>query len=105
MYGRTCCDKDDPSPSLLTLRCAVVSSKHSSTAAAWSVGARRQPSPTIQPYDSNNKIALSLKGTKRHNDAALAVSLSLLLAVAIHLNGSDKHNKIRNAMIAGLKAL
>jgi hypothetical protein len=35
----------------------------------------------------------------------LSLSLSLLLAVAIHLNGSDKLNKIRNAMIAGGKAL
>jgi hypothetical protein len=35
----------------------------------------------------------------------LSLSLSLLLAVAIHLNGSDKHNKIRNAMIADVKAL
>jgi hypothetical protein len=35
----------------------------------------------------------------------LSLSLSLLLAVAIHLNGSDKHNEIRNAMIAGGKAL
>jgi hypothetical protein len=82
----------------------VVSSKRSSTAVAWSVRARRQPSPTIQPYDTNNK---NCSFAQRHNDAALtrSLSLSLLLAVAIHLNGSDKHNKIRNAMIAGQKAL
>jgi hypothetical protein len=45
------------------------------------------------------KIALLLKGTM------MPLSLFLLLAVAIHLNGSDKHNKIRNVMIACGKAL
>jgi hypothetical protein len=36
---------------------------------------------------------------------SLTLSLSLLLTVAIHLNGSDKYNKICNVMIAGVKAL
>jgi hypothetical protein len=51
------------------------------------------------------KIALLLKGMKGHNDAALALSLSHLIAVTIHLNGSEKHKRICNAMIAGGKAL
>jgi hypothetical protein len=65
------------------------------------VVSRRQRSNHTTQTTKSLFCSKAQKGTM----TPLSLALILLIAVAIHLNGSDKHNEIRNAMIAGGKAL